>query len=216
MASSSKLQRYKDLLVNLLPEGRLWQIQEQPTFSKLLDSVAQEFCRVDDRVKQMLLEADPRTASETLDVWEQVLGLPDECTPEGQTLDERRNQIIQKLTNVGGLSKSFYEFVGEQLLDQEITVDHRLNFLAGRARAGDRLNNYFNRHFVAGSTAGTLLEDIGWRFYFNVEMPIAAAEHFVAGSLAGDPLREFSNELVECTIKKLKPAHAGVTFTFKE
>jgi len=216
LASSSKLQRYKDLLVNLLPEGRLWQIQEQPTFSKLLDSVAQEFCRVDDRVKQMLLEADPRTASETLDVWEQVLGLPDECTPEGQTLDERRNQIIQKLTNVGGLSKSFYEFVGEQLLDQEITVDHRLNFLAGRARAGDRLNNYFNRHFVAGSTAGTLLEDIGWRFYFNVEMPIAAAEHFVAGSLAGDPLREFSNELVECTIKKLKPAHAGVTFTFKE
>lgn len=216
MASSAGLlAQYKELLINLLPKGKLWQPKAQPVFDKNLESAAQELCRVDDRVKQMFREIDPRTASEALDTWEGVLGLPDECTPEGQTLQERRNQIVQKLTNIGGLSKIFYEFVGLQL-GFTISVNNNLNFVAGRARAGDSLTNYFNRHFVAGSTAGTPLAEPGWRYFFTVEMPITAAKHFVAGSKAGEPLRTFSNELIQCTLRKLKPAHAGVFFTFKE
>ena len=210
----SKLAAYKDLLIKLLPKGRLWQPKDQPIFSKLLESTAQELCRVDDRVKQMLnVEIDTRTTDESLDQWESFLGIPDECTPTGQTPDERRQQATQKLTNVGGLSKSFYE---EQNLNLGFvtTVENRVNFLAGRARAGDPISNYFNRHFVAGSTAGTFLTEIGWRFYFNVELPATAAEHFVAGSVAGTALRTFSNALIECTMIKNKPAHSAVTFTF--
>lgn len=209
----AKLNQYKQLIINLLPRGRLWQPREQPVFSALIESTAQEPCRVDDRVKQMFLEVDPRTTDESLDQWEDFLGIPDECTPDGQTDNERRTQLVQKLTNIGGLSKTFYEFIGLQL-GFTITVENRINFLAGRARAGDPISNYFDRHFVAGSEAGTALEEIGWLFYFNVEMPIAASSHFVAGSLAGDALQSFSNELIECTMKKLKPANAGVTFTF--
>lgn len=197
----------------MLPKGRLWNPKEQPVFLKLIQSSMQELCRVDDRVKQMFLEVDTRTADETMDQWENVLGIPDECTPEGQSLSERRVQVTQKLTNIGGLSKTFYEFIGLQL-GFTITVTNWLNFVAGRARAGDPLTNYFNRHFVAGSLAGTFLAEIGWRYYFNVEMPITAASHFVAGSVAGTPLFVFSTELIECTMKKLKPAHAGVTFNF--
>lgn len=215
MSSASKLAKYKELLVNLLPKGRLWRPQDQPNFSKLLESAAQELCRVDDRVKQLFLEVDPRTTDEALDTWEGVFGLPDECTSDEQTLNERRNQLVQKLTNIGGLSASFYEFIGAQL-GFDISVENRVNFLAGRGRAGDPLTNYFNRHFVAGSTAGTQLVETGWRYCFNVELPATASEHFVAGSTAGTPLREFSNELIECTIRKLKPAHSCVTFTFTE
>lgn len=216
MASTSgKLERYRQLLVSLLPKGRLWQPKDQPVFNDLLESAAQELCRVDDRRQQLLLEIDPRTTDEALDQWETFLGIPDECTPDGQTDDERRLQIVQKLTNIGGLSKTFYEFIGAQLGFPTVVVENRINFLAGRARAGDLLTNYFNRHFVAGSLAGTRLAEPGWRFYFNVELPITASSHFVAGSLAGTPLQSFSNELLECTFRKLKPANAGVTFTFK-
>lgn len=211
--AGEKLEMYKQLLINLLPRGRLWRPREQPVFDKVLESSAQELCRVDERVKQMLLEIDPRTADEALDQWESTLGLPDECTPEDQSIFERRFQATQKLTNVGGLSKAFYEFNASQL-GFDITVHNWLNFVAGRARAGDPLTNFFNRHFVAGSTAGTMLEEIGWRYYFNVDMPASATVHFTAGSEAGDPLVLFSNPLIECTMRKLKPAHAGVTFTF--
>lgn len=214
MASlANKLAAYKSLLINLLPKGKLWQPTDQPTFSDLLGSTAQELCRVDDRAKQMLIEVDTRTTDESLDTWEGVLGIPDECTPDGQTDDERRQQATQKLTNVGGLSAEFYEETNLNLGFVTV-VENRVNFLAGRGRAGDLISNYFDEHFVAGSTAGTQLAKWGWLYYFNVELPATASEHFVAGSFAGDPLRSFSNELIECTIKKLKPAHSGVTFTF--
>lgn len=213
--TAAKLEKYLQLFINFLPKGRFWQPSGQPVFLKFLRSSAQEFCRVDDRVKQMISEVDPNKPLETLDQWEGMLGIPDECTPKSQILGIRRNQIVQKLTNTGGLSKTFYEFIGKQL-GFDIKVENHLNFVAGRARAGDSLTNYFNRHFVAGSLAGSRLTEIGWRFYFNVEMPVTASGHFVAGSVAGTPIRTFANPLIECTMQKLKPAHSGVTFTFKE
>ena len=216
MSSISKLARYKQLLINFLPLGKLWKPSEQPVFSKVLESTSQELCRVDDRVKQMFIETDPRntTDAESLDQWENVLGLPDECTPEDQTEADRQIQATQKLTNIGGISKTFYEFLNLQL-GFVTTVTNILPFVAG-SKAGDKLTNFFNNHFVAGSPAGMQIVEVGWRYYFNVELPITAATVFVAGSKAGEPLRTFSNELIECTIKKLKPAHAGVIFTFIE
>jgi len=145
-----------------------------------------------------------------------MLSLPDECTPSEQTLAEIRQQVIQKLTNVGGLSKNFYEFIGGQLGFEDVTVSNWRNFTAGRAVAGDPLTNYWDIPFVAGSECGNQLYSVGWSSYFNVDMPIAESLIFVAGSEAGDPLREFSNPILECTYKKIKPAYAGVTFTFFE
>jgi len=211
--AGSKIAQYVNLLINLLPRGKLWQPREQPVLTSLLTATAQEICRVGDRVDQLLIEVDPRITDEALDQWEAAWELPDECTPEGQSADERRTDLLRKITNLGGLSKSYYEEQIEQL-GYTATVFNWVNFVAGRARAGDPLTNYFNRHFIAGSTAGTPLTEIGWRYYFNVDLPATAVTHFVAGSLAGEALQTFSNPRVECVIRKLKPAHAGVTFTF--
>lgn len=213
-STAAKLAKYKNLIINLLPPGRLWSPKDQPVFDKLLESSVQEFCRVDDRRQQMILEIDPTKTFESLDQWENVMGIPDECTPDGQSTAARRTQIVQKLTNIGGLSKTFYEFIAAQLGFPTTVVKNWTNFTAG-SLAGDPLTNYFNRHFVAGSLAGTPLSEIGWRYYFNVEMPASATTHFVAGSVAGTAIRTFTNELVECTMRKLKPAHSGVTFSFK-
>jgi len=214
MAGGAKLERYKELWKKLWPRGKAWDFEEQPVLSKLLDSSSIEFCRVDDFIDFLLREADPRITSALLTDWERLLGLPDECTPDDLSLDERRNQIVQKYTNVGGLNKTFYEFIGQQL-GFEIFVNDFTNFKAGFAVAGDPISNFFNEIFVAGSTAGTFLTNVGWRFYFNVDMPITAAEVFEAGDVAGSPLRLFSNPLIECTMLKLKPAHSAIFFTFR-
>lgn len=213
--AGNNLQKYIELFTNLLPPGRLWKPSEQPTFLGFITGVVTELCRVGDRVQDMKNNIDPTLADEALDLWQAFLGLPDECTPEVQTPEEIRTQIIQKLTNTGGLSKTFYEFIAAQLGYPTTTVSNWTNFTAGSV-AGDPLTNYWNRHFVAGSLCGTQLVDVGWMFYFNVDMPATASSHFVAGSFAGDPLRDFSNELLECTFKKIKPANAGVTFSFFE
>lgn len=213
---ATKLEKYKNLFINLLPPGGLWNPREQPTLMKLITSIATEFTRVDDRSDEMMKTVDPSTADEALDLWENFLGIPDECTPSDQTLEERQQQVVQKLTNIGGLSKNFYEFIGQQLGFPEVKVTNWVNFVAGRARAGDPLTNYWNVPFVAGSTAGEQLTSVGWQFYFNVDVPATAGDQFVAGSECGNPLRTFTNELLQCVYRQIKPANAGVTFSFFE
>jgi len=216
MPTPSKIAKYKELLSDLLPFGKLWDLRNQPKLSALIGSHAPELARTDDRVNDLLREADPRQADELLPEWEKLLGLPDECTPENPTVEERRGQVVQKYTSVGGISAAYYEFLTAQLgYPSEVTKP--LPFRVGKSRVGDPLTNDFDRPFTVGMTVGSSLRDVGWLFYFNVEIPATAIQIFrVGSSTVGEPLRSFSNELIECTIKKLKPAHAGVTFTFKE
>lgn len=161
----------------------------------------------------MLRESDPSQTTELLEDWERVAGLPDPCDVVPVTIGERRDALVQKLTNIGGLSKSFFEFAGLQLGFTITVLDYK-NFRAGFSVAGDPLTNYFHRHFEAGDLAGTALQEFGWRFYFHVEAPLTLDNHFVAGSFAGDPLREFGNPAVECMIMRTKPAHSAVFFTY--
>lgn len=216
MPTPEKIAKYRELLTDLLPSGRLWDVINQPTLSDLLESIAVELARVDGRVADALFEADPRQATELLEDWERLVGLPDECTPEDVTTAERRNQVVQKLTSVGGISGAYYEFLTAQLGFPSV-VTKPLPFQVGRATVGDALTNDFDIPFTVGMTVGTQLHQWGWLFYFNVEVPIAAATTFRVGySTVGEALRTFSNPLIECTIRKLKPAHAGVTFTYIE
>ncbi len=214
MPSAEKIAKYKRLLSRLFPRGLLWNFRNMPKLSDLIGSAAVEFARVDDRVEAALKEVDPTQTVEALDEWERMLGLPDECTPENPTFDERRNQVVQKYTAVGGLSKSYYEFLIAQL-GFTAKVTKPLPFRVGRSRVGDALTNDFDTPFTVGMRVGDSLRNVGWLFYFNVELPATAVQNFLVGSSrVGEPLRSFSNPLIECTIKKLKPAHAGVTFTF--
>lgn len=213
-ATQADIDRYQDLLENLLPKGRLWQPKEQPTFSKFLGSTAVEPCRVEDRVSDLLREADPRITDELLDDWERLLGLPDECSPGMQTPDQRRAQVTEKYTNVGGLSKEFYEFTAAQLGFPTVVVSNFVNFVVGRGTVGQPLSNYFLETLQVGEPIGVPLQVVGWRYYWHVDMPATSVETLEVGEPIGVGLREFTNPVIECTMRKLKPAHSGIFFTF--
>ena len=55
----------------------------------------------------------------------------------------------------------------------------------------------------------------GWQFVWQVNAPEASIVEFDAGrSSAGEPLRSWGNELLECVINRLKPAHTYVLFAY--
>jgi len=198
----------------LLPKGRLWQPRDQPVLKATLASSAVEACRVEDRIDDLLREADPSQTVELLEDWEKMLGLPDECSPPGQTVEERQAQVVQKFTNVGGLSKEFYELTASQLGFPTVRVFNYLNFIVGRGTVGQPLSNYFEEIFTVGQPIGQPLQLVGWRFVWGVEMPATSVETLEVGEVIGQPLVSFTNPLIECTMRKLKPAHSGIFFTF--
>jgi uncharacterized protein YmfQ (DUF2313 family) len=212
----SSIERYKSLLRNLLPQGIAWEkVKDHP----LIEGLATEFSRVGDRADDLLGEIDPKTTSELLTDWETMLALPDETTPESPTLQQRRAQIVQKLATKGSLSKLFYEELG-RFYGFEIRVTNIVPFQAGKSCVGQHLTNTerVRKTLRVGSgTVGERLRVFGWSHYFGVALPITAADFFSAGqSRVGDKLAVYGNRLLENTIRKLKPAHAGVFFTFFE
>lgn len=189
-------EQYKKMLLDLLPRGRAWDRLPGSIAYDFIDAISKEFERVDARANQLIKEADPRSALETLDQWESFLGLPDECTGEQTTIEGRRQEILAKLTALGGISRQYYIDLA-RALGYEITITEFRPFRAGLSRAGDALTNG------------------DWIYAWRVNAPAVNGILFRAGSgRAGDPLALFSNEVLECVISKNNRASRIVLFAY--
>jgi uncharacterized protein YmfQ (DUF2313 family) len=216
MASVEGIKKFTRLIKGLLPLGRAWETVREDAIN-LFPGLAVEFCRIKDRAKDLLTEIDPGTSTELLEDWETLLGLPDDCTPATTDLIERRTQARQKLAAVGGISADFYEQVADDL-GFEAFVSDAHPFKVGHSVVGDFLYNSLEDRdiFKAGFTVGEYLYNWRWDFCFIVNVEATTVEAFEVGNnVVGDPLVSFGNELLECTIAKLKPAHTCSFFTFR-
>lgn len=80
---------YARMLKALLPPSRMWRLEADAVLSETLLACADELARVDGRVRDLLAEADPRTATELLPEWEKLF----ELEPVG-TLSQRRARVV--------------------------------------------------------------------------------------------------------------------------
>lgn len=201
MATPSLILKYKGLIRKLFPEGWAWRPNDGSTLGALVDSIAVEPARVEERAFKFLDEMDPRTTFEMLDNWERLLGIPDECTPEGDPgLSERRQRVLQKLTTGGGQSIEFFKLIAQQLgYDAEIIdVVNFEAFRVGKARVGKPLSNTDS-----------------WQYTFVVKAPAELTRFFRVGqSTVGERLVLYENDTLECVIRKFAPAHVTVLFSF--
>lgn len=130
---------WERVLRQLLPPGKLFdELAADSLLAKLLKGLSLEFERVDARARDAVAEMDPRTATETLDMWERALGLPDVRVPVlPSTTAGRRAAIALKLVMRGAQNETAYraliEACGWELLDVHKVWSTRQPF-----RAGDR------------------------------------------------------------------------------
>lgn len=213
MANLNIVAKYKEVIRGLFPRGKAWNYILDDEFGGLVEGLANEAARVEERGLDFLTEMDPNQTFEMVDVWERLLKIPDECTPtEGDppTLYEQRVRILQKLTTGGGQSRDFFKLIASQLgYDTDILdVVNFKDFRAGEGRAGDRISN---------STApGGGVNAAGWAYTFAVRAPASLSRKFLAGQgRAGDRLTLTNNSTLECVIRKFAPAHVTVLFFYE-
>lgn len=189
-------QDYLEELQNHLPLGPAWPRDVDSLTTKLLSAFAAEFALVDQRIDDLLNEADPRTTLELLADWERVAGLPDGCVGTGQTVQQRRAALVARLTNSGGQSRDFFIALAAYL-GFTITITEFRPFLIGSSAVGDPL---------CGKD---------WWFAWRVNAPQTTSTFFRTGrSAVGEPLQSFGNTLLECVFSRLKPAHTTIIFAY--
>lgn len=187
---------YHQQLVALLPIGDCWNSDPDSNLGKLLRAMAEEFGRIDGRADVVIGEAFPSTASELLADWESQAGLPDACQSLATTVSARRANLARKITTEGGQSRDYYIAVAAAI-GYTVTISDLMPYEAG---------HQFNGAEISASE---------WVFVWRVNAPATTTQVARCGTArCGDPIRKWGNELLECVIASLKPAHTHVLFSY--
>lgn len=188
---------YLRQLQALLPPGPAWPKDDDATLTRLLGALAAELARVDGRAQQLAEEADPRTVAELFVDWERVAGLPDACAQAfggDQTMAQRRAALVGRLTTLGGQSPAY--FIGlAATLGYAITITE------------------FRAHCVNDDVEQPLY-DSAWNFAWQVNAALNTVTAITVDSTVEDPIAAWGNALLECVIKRLKPAQTTVLFSY--
>lgn len=156
---------YVDKLRQMLPPGPAFDLELEPDWAQLVAALAPELARVEAGGEALLLELNPATATALLPDWEAYLGLPDVCTvPGSQTLEERRQAVIDKLTATGAPQLSYYRKLGSQAGIPTVIEEFR------QARVGP-------------TAAGDFLYGDGWPWGWIASVPLEAYGTTAAAAL---------------------------------
>lgn len=204
-----------NLLYNLMPQGLAWNREEDSNTYKLVSSLAVEICRMNDRLEDLLREFDPFQTDELLADFEAMLGLPDECLGELElSIPDRRRLVIAALSALGGSTKQYFEALIAALGYTADVIDFTIA-RCGEARCGDYMYTEEQWALCGSSFCGDYMYNSGWQFWFKVESPDIIADYALCGTaVCGDRIATYGNEKIECIIRKLKPAHTAVWFTY--
>lgn len=188
---------YKQMVELLLPPGAAWNPEQGSTLGNFILSLADEMARFDARALDLLTETDTRTTSELIDEWERVLGLPEICISGEQSLAERRVAATAKLIAQGGQSRQYY-----------IDVAAALGFAI-------TITEFQEKYFqVETSNVEEPLAE-GWIYHWRINAPDETIYDFSVDEDGVETgLRYWGNELLECVMNRIKPAHTQLLFAY--
>lgn len=215
---------YTELLSNLLPPGPAWTRQRgtreavdywrtvrgtpkdalgRPAgWSELqlfLDGLAAEKAALDQRLRDLILEANPLTAQETLAAKYREAGLPNPCAGPATTPQQQRREILFQWTALGGATAAYIEEVAARMGEQAAVTEYR-------------------PFRVDESTVETPVYGVSWAYAFRVTLVDPSLHYFTAGTdTSGVPLLRWdqTNPLL-CFLNQIKPAHTVATITIVE
>lgn len=198
---------YSRLLFSLLPPGMVWPAEPQSNFQRLLAGLAAECGRLDERIEDLLAEADPRQADALFPEWERSFGLPDECVPDDQSTADRRVTLHARVVGRGGMRSADYVDIADGLGYEDIEIVEQLEAtMELGSGAGTR-----------GAEIGDPLNDEDWLYAWDVLIPsdvVRAAA--IDDSEIGDPLRSWGDSLVECVLHRAAPSWLYLNVGYKE
>lgn len=206
---------YAQVIADHLPTGSAWPRDADSQLMAWVAGNAEIWGDVSARAALLVeMESDPRFTLAMLPEWERAFGLPDPCLAEPQTITDRRNALLLKMTTEGGQSRAFFKSVAAAL-GYTVTIREYSPFMAGISRAGDNRprapldpTDVFQPWTVGPAEN---------RFYWTVYLLGTKTRWFRAGSgRAGiDPhVRIGLATDLECLFRRWKPAHTEIVFSY--
>lgn len=181
---------------SLLPRGRAWPRAPDATMTAVASGLTQVYARSNARANDLIAEIFPTTTYQMLPEWESTLGLPDPCAGSSPTLQQRRAQVLARLCGIGGQSVAYLTAFARSL-GYVITITQYAAARVGHTRVGQPLIGP------------------GWETTWTVNAPNNTyTASRVGTSTVGEPLVSWGNDVLQCEMRKIAPAHTTLLFNY--
>lgn len=186
-------------LQGLLPQGPAWPRADDAPLTELLNGLAQELARIDQRCDDLLEQSDPRTTYEMLADWEGMAGLPDACWAllGSNPVAARRAALVMRLTGQGGQSAAYF-----------ISIANMLGY------ADASVTEFMPMTCQSVCTAPLNTASAGWPYLWQINLPETRVTVMDCTGACTDSLRDWGDDVLECVIRKNRPAHTTVRFSY--
>ena len=228
---------YAVALQALLPQGQAWPRAWDGMLMKVVRGLTRIWGDFELKASHLLeQESDPRKTIEMLPDWERNWGLPDPCYEEPQSVDERHQALMMRMTMIGAASREFFIEIAAQL-GYTITITEYRPFMVGMDHCGDSRTkgkgpapNYNKWGQVLLNDRGVPIEQgelsewphyglgpVANYYYWTVHVDGMKLVWFRCGSgqCGVDPhLRIGLADDLECLFNRWKPAHTKIIFDY--
>lgn len=186
---------FQQAALNLLPRGPAWPRDLDGILAKAMGAIGDLFARFHADASNIVdNELYPPTTAALLAEWETTYGLPDPCTPQPQTTEQRIAALMAKITDQGSLSCQKFIDLAAAIGFQITIFEYRLTTCLGTCIDP-----------VVGSD---------WRYVWQVNAPATTVGILSCIGDCVSPLRWWGNDNLECVIKRHNRPTRFVLFSY--
>lgn len=186
---------FQDAALGSLPPGDAWPKTRDSIFGRFWGAVADLLARSNQDISLVIdQELNPGTSQVLLSDWEAEFGLPDGCVPLGQTVEQRQQALMARITELGSLSRRKYIALAATLGFQITITEYR-----------------------PSSCMSTCMDPVTgpeWRFTWRVNAPAVTVNALTCNGNCMSPLRWWGNEPLECLIRRSNRPTRNVLFSY--
>jgi uncharacterized protein YmfQ (DUF2313 family) len=180
----------------LLPPGRAFAVWSGSVKEKLWSAVANTFEQIHgDIVALVDIELDPRITQNLLTRWEECWGLPDSCVEDPGDEEKRRQSLVTKISDPGGLNPSRYIALAKSL-GLAVTIDEMRPFTC-QSRCEDYVHSDVSR--------------FTWRMFVPESVDVTIATCVDECTVE---LRSWGDAILECAIELRNRPSCSVYFIY--
>ena len=189
-------QETTDFIANFLPSGKalVSKFVQNTNLRRYLEAKSLEFKRLNDLFATFLEELDPRTTQIFLEEWESSLSIPDECIPLSTDDQDRRDNIVLKLSSLSVQTEEDFKNLADQF---GLTIE------------------FLSDSFPPYDVPFTPLEPISFSVppYEVPFIPIRDGDEMFLWIIRGDFTSDVTkSETFQCLVRLLIPAYYSVVF----
>ena len=187
-----------DQLQQLLPQGIPWDYEAGSNIDGLILAIQSQLQETQFNLVDLYNDLMPNSTSGSfLTHWEELVGLPNECSAGIDfTEQQRRDNLLGQLNATGGQSIAYY-------LDIMANMGYPDNTITEYS-VGDVGDD------VDGNVGGT-----EWNFVWQVNIPSLKIEITTVDGNVDDSVDSGGDQWLECLMKSIKPAHTVVLFAYE-